>query len=142
MKHIWKIKGLLLSKRRKIQWNRKRSFFNNNKNARWEPPQKAAYSEHSIAIHSISKAGYVTAVLAIVRSCKLRAQEASSFCDFWKMTSCNFTLFYSFLTQANVWFCLVRSIIANLCPIIINFNAVDFSECRSEEVINFFWRSV
>ena len=31
----------------------------------------------SIAIHSISKAGYVTAVLAIVRT-ELRAREASS----------------------------------------------------------------
>ena len=43
--------------------------------------EKVAYSEHSIAIHSISKAGYVTAVLAIVRS-ELRAREARSFCDF------------------------------------------------------------
>ena len=24
----------------------------------------------------------------------------------------------------------------------INFDAVDFSKCRSEEVISFFWRSV
>ena len=24
----------------------------------------------------------------------------------------------------------------------IHFNALDFSECRSEEVISFFWRSV
>ena len=24
----------------------------------------------------------------------------------------------------------------------INFDVVDFSECRSEEVISFFWRSV
>ena len=24
----------------------------------------------------------------------------------------------------------------------INFDAVDFSECHSEEVISFFWRSV
>ena len=24
----------------------------------------------------------------------------------------------------------------------INFDAVDFSECRPEEVISFFWRSV
>ena len=44
-------------------------------------PRKAAYSEHSIAIHSISKAGYVTAVLAIVRT-ELCAREASSLCDF------------------------------------------------------------
>ena len=53
--------------------------------------------------HSISKAGYVTAVLAIVRT-ELCAREASSFCHFWKMTSCEFTLFYLFLTQANIFF--------------------------------------
>ena len=79
-------------------------------------------------IHSISNAGYVTAILTIVRT-ELCAQEASSFCDFWKMTSCDFTLFYKL--------CLVRSIIDNLCPIMIHFNV-----CRSEEVISFFWRSV
>ena len=31
---------------------------------------------------------------------------------------------------------------AYLCPNIINFDAVDFSERRPEEVISFFWRSV
>ena len=72
------------------------------------PPRKATNSEHSIAIHSISKAGYVTAVLAIVCT-ELRAREASSFCDFWQMTSCDFTLFYSFLTQAiMIFFFFVR----------------------------------
>ena len=40
----------------------------------------------SIAIHSISKAGYVTAVLAIVRTA-LRGREASSFCDFCKCSN-------------------------------------------------------
>ena len=53
---------------------------------RWERPRKATDSEHSIAIHSTSKAGYVTAVWAIVCT-ELHAQEASSFCDFWKVTS-------------------------------------------------------
>ena len=52
-------------------------------------------------LHSISKAGYVTAILAIVHT-ELRAWEASIFCDFWKIISCDFTLFYSFLTQANI----------------------------------------
>ena len=56
----------------------------------------------SIAIHSISKAGYCNRrILAIVRT-ELRAREASSFCDFWNMASCDFTLFYSFLIHANV----------------------------------------
>ena len=38
--------------------------------------------------------------------------------------------------------CLVRSIFANLCPIMIHLNALDFNVCRFEEVISFFWRSV
>ena len=33
--------------------------------------------------------------------------------------------------------CLVKSIIANLCPIMIHFCALDFNMCRSEEVISF-----
>ena len=33
---------------------------------------------------------------------------------------------------------LLRSIKACLCPNIINFDSVDFSECRPEEVISFF----
>ena len=37
---------------------------------------------------------------------------------------------------------LLRSIKAYLCPNIINFDSVDFSERRPEEVISFFWRSV
>ena len=32
MKHIWKIKRLLLLKRRKMWWNRKRSLFKNHRN--------------------------------------------------------------------------------------------------------------
>ena len=31
--------------------------------------------------------------------------------------------------------CLLRNIIAYMCPKMINFDAVDFSECRSEEVM-------
>ena len=49
--------------------------------------------------NSYSKAGYVTAILAIVRT-ELHAQEASSFCDFEKNDLLQFHLFYSFLTHA------------------------------------------
>ena len=64
---------------------------------------QAAHSQHSIASHSISMADYVTAVLAFVRG-ELPAQETSNFCDFFKLTSCNFTTFFSFLAQANICF--------------------------------------
>ena len=43
-------------------------------------------------------AGYVTAVPAFV-CFELPDREPSSFCDFWKFTSCDFTEFFSFLTE-------------------------------------------
>ena len=71
----------------------------------FQKPQKllAGNLHERPPIHSISEAGYVTAVLAIVLT-ELRAREASSFCDFWNLTSGDFTLFYSFSTQANITF--------------------------------------
>ena len=102
MMNIWIIKRFLLQKIRKCDEISKSHFSEITETARWEPPRKAAYSEHSIA-HLISKAGYVTAVLAIVLT-ELCARKASSFCDFFLMTSCDFTLFYYFFTQANVFF--------------------------------------
>ena len=38
--------------------------------------------------------------------------------------------------------CLLRIHLPNLCPNMNHFDSVDFSECHSEEVISFFWRSV
>ena len=38
--------------------------------------------------------------------------------------------------------CLLRIHLPKLCPNMNHLDAVDFSECHSEEVISFFWRSV
>ena len=38
--------------------------------------------------------------------------------------------------------CLLRMNLPNLCPNMIHFGALEFSEWHSEEVISFFWRSV
>ena len=78
--------------------SQKGHFSKITENAPWESPRKAAYSEHSIL-----KVGYVTAILTFVPT-ELRAREASSFCEFWKMTSCDFTLIYSFFTHTNISF--------------------------------------
>ena len=53
----------------------------------------AAYSEQSIAIHSISMAGYVDAVPAFV-CFELPAREASSFCDLLKIDLLQFHRIY------------------------------------------------
>ena len=87
-------------------------------------------------------AGYVNIVRAIV-CFELPAREASNFCDFWKLTSCDFIECISSLIEVNFFFmCLLSINLSNLCPNMNHFDAVDFSECHSEEVISFFWRSV
>ena len=100
-----------------MRWNCKRSFFKNHRNCSLKSSTKEPL--------------FITS--------KFHAQEASSSWDFWKITSCDFTLiFYSFLTQSNICFlkmCLIRSTIANLCPIMVHSNTLDFNECRSEEVM-------
>ena len=90
MKHIWKIRGCFCQKGEKSGEIAKGHFSNITETACREFPRKAAYSKHSIVIHSISKAGYVTAILWF----------------FEKWPSLQFTLFYSFLTQAI--FCFLR----------------------------------
>ena len=79
-------------------------------------------------------AGYVNTVRAIVCS-ELPAREASNFCDFWKLSSCDFIPFISSFIELNFY-------LPNMCPNMNHFDAVDFSERHSEEVISFFWRSV
>ena len=59
---------------------------------------EAAYSEHSI-----SMAGYFESPELAFVCIKLPGREASSFCDFFNLTSCDFTAFFSFLTPANLW---------------------------------------
>ena len=79
--------------------------------------------------------------------CLHRAHSVSSFCDFHKITFCDFTTFFSYLTLSKPLFFSsdvpLRSIKPpNLCPNMINFDGLDFSERRSEEVISCFWCSV
>ena len=97
MKHIWKKQRFACVKKEKMQWNR-RSFFKNH-----------VYSEHSIAIHSISMAGYVTTVLAFVHA-KL-CVGGKQFLWFKKNDLSRFHIF-SFLVEANLWcfflMCLIR----------------------------------
>ena len=62
------------------------------------------------------------------------ARSVSSFCDFRKMTFRDLTEFFSFLMRENGVFqiFLLRSIKADFCPNIINFDSVDFSGRRPE----------
>ena len=73
-------------KKEKYAVKSQRQFFKKHRNCPLRTPRKAVYSEHSIAINSISNYWQLS----------VPSWEASSFCDFWKIASCNFTLFYSF----------------------------------------------
>ena len=87
---------------------------------------------------------YVNAVSAFV-CFELSAREASSFCDFWKFTPCDFISFISSMIEVNFWGffdVLIEDKLPNLCPNMIHVDALDFSGWHSKEVISFFWRSV
>ena len=51
-------------------------------------------------------------------------------------------LLFDWIKLLYFYMCLLRINFPNLCPNMNHFDAVDFSECHSEEVISFFWRSV
>ena len=87
-KNIRKTQDLLASKRRKYCLITKGHFSKIAETAHQASSTETAYSWSSKAIHSISMAGYVNTVRAIVCS-ELPAREASNFCDFWKLTSCD-----------------------------------------------------
>ena len=71
------------------------------------------------------------------------ARWVSSFCDFRKITFGDLTAFCFFWWEKILCFSdILKSIQAYLCPNIINFDSMDFSERRPEKVISFFWRSV
>ena len=82
-------------------------------------------------------AGYVSPVHMLYRLLSAAISQP------WKLAISAILNFF-FLSSKRLLFemCLIKSIIANLCPIMIHFNALDFSECRSNEVINVFCRSV
>ena len=91
-------------------------------------------------------ASYVNTVRAIVCS-ELPAGEGrrgKQFLRFLKTYLLRVIAFISSVIELNLCFymCLLRINLPNLCPNMNHFDAVDFSECHSEEVISFFWRSV
>ena len=70
---------------------------------------------------------------------------ASSIWDFEKgplAISLHFSPFWLEQTLKKKKMYLIRSAKANLCPNMIHFDGLDFSECHAEEVTSFFWCSL
>ena len=85
-------------KKKKNTVKLQRLFFKNHRNC----SLRTSYSEHSIAIHSISKAGYVTAVLAIVRV-EIHAREVSNFCFFIDLLQFHLISLFLFIYQTFIF---------------------------------------
>ena len=103
---------------------------------------QTAYSEHAIAVHSITVAGYVTAnwLLSVANSQPWRQAISVIFERLPLTIWSDFTTLFSFLTRTTIfssflYFLCAFITLANLCPNMINFDMVDFSKCRSEEVM-------
>ena len=101
MNHIWN-RGLLVTKKGKQCKSPTVILHKSQKLLRKRAPWNATFSEHSIAIHTIiSVVGYVITFVYGVH----RAQESSIFCDFLKnIIFRDFTAFFPFKTQANLFF--------------------------------------
>ena len=119
--------------------NRKRSFFKKHRNCLELGTDNSQYGGYISRLWNWMNSYWMFWIDGLSRRF-----SASSFCDFWKVTC-----FSPFWQKQPFNFSDVRHrenliyiSIAYLCLNMINFDAVDFSERRSEEVISFFWRSV
>ena len=106
--------------------------------AHWASSTQAVYSKHSIVIHSISILGG----LCNRRTGCLQQTISVLFENYLLQFLRIFLLFGSSKHLGYFLDVLNKVIIAILCPNMINFDALDFIECRLEEVISFFWCSV
>ena len=137
MKHIlWKIKWMLLSKRRKMRWNRKRSSFKNHRNCSLKTSTKGRLFR-TFNSYSFNFNGRFN-----ICNCHTGFVVANFF-DFFR----NYLLWFHciFLKQTQAHLCVLdvldKEYSAYLYPNIIYFSAVDFSERLSEEVMFLLTRS-
>ena len=132
-----KSQGLVLSKRRKMRWNCRRSFFKNHRNC------SLRISTKGLLIRTFNSYSFNFKVGLCNRRtgycpCRAPCPGGDQFLWFLKIDLLRFHLILlSFDSIKRLIFeiRLARSTIANVCPIMINFNALDFNECHSEEVM-------
>ena len=97
-KKTWKPQGLLVSKRRKMWWNHERSFFENHKN--YSPSELHGASPFRTFIsYSFNFNGGLCNCLTSFCLLRTPSPEGKHFLWFWKLTSCDFTAFFSFLSE-------------------------------------------
>ena len=131
--HIWK-----------MQWNCKRSFLQNHRNCSLRTTRKGRLFR-TFNSYSLNFNGGLCNRPSGFRLCQTLWSGGEQFLWFLKNDllwfHCMLLLFDS---SKHLFFemCLVRSTLTILYPIMSHFSALDFGECRSEEVVSLFWRSV
>ena len=145
-KNIWKTQDFLAWKRRKMRLNHEKVIFRKSQKLLTERALSELHggglfrtfnSYNSFNFNGGLRKRRIRAIVCV----ELPAREASIFCDFLFHRIYMYLLFdWSKLLFFEM--CLSRINLPNLCPNMNHFDAVDFSECHSEEVISFFWRSV
>ena len=125
-----------------MRWNCRRSFFKNHRNCSLRISTKGRLIR-TFNSYSFNFKGWLCNRRTGYCPCWAPCPGGDQFLWFLKIDLLRFHLI-SFDSIKHLIFeiRLARSTIANVCPIMIHFNALDFNECRSEEVISFFWRSV
>ena len=127
-----------------MRWNCKRSFFKNHGNCSLGTSTKCRLFRTSNSYSFNFKGGLCNRRTGY---CPYRApcpgsEQVSVIFEKWPLAISPYFALFDSIKRSFLEMCLVRRTMANLCPIMIHFNALDFNECRSEEVISFFWRSV
>ena len=133
-----------MSKRRKLRWNNKRSFF---KNRNCSPSELHGGSPfrtfNSYSFNFNSGLRKCRTCFCLLRTPSWRGEQ---FLWFFKIDILRFHRIYLHSDWNKLLFvfyiCLLRTNLPNLCPNMIHVDALDFSECHSEEVVSFFWCSV
>ena len=103
MKHIWKIKKVAFAKKEKNAMKLQKVTFQKSQKLFAENLAKGRLFRTFNSYSFNFKGGLCNRRTGYIVHTELLAWEVSSFCDFWKMT-CDFTLFYSFLTKENIIF--------------------------------------
>ena len=145
MKHIWKIKRLVLAKRRKMRWYRKRSLFKNHRNCSLRTSAKGRLFRTFNSYSCNFKGGLCNRRTGY---CPYRAQCPRGELQFlwflkkWPL-ALSITSFLFDSSKRNLCMCLVRRIKANVYAQLWFILMLWILMCVAlKTVISFFWRSV
>ena len=122
-----------------MQWNCKRSLVKNHRNCSLRISKKGRLFR-TFNSYSLNFKGRLCNRRTGYCQCRAPCPGGEQFLWFLKNDLLRFhllLLFYDSIKHLFFEMCLVRRTIANLCPIMIHCNALDFNECCSEEVIKF-----